>query len=181
MQQQDSLPSTNKVTAGDKNDPSRLPSYRETRRYRYHPYSRPIPVLVDEADRLLVRFPSFCFSLVFTDCTVIQNTIYDDECVVLNVPPLPARVVSVESIHFFGDLVFKQSLIAPPSATIWRFWRTSPSKYGTHPCIWITRPTSFYSHRGPSSSFFFLPYFPDLVIRSLLLALHAPPVDKTRF
>ena len=105
MQHQDSLPSTDEVTAIDKNDPSRLPSYRETRRYRYHPYSRPIPVLVDEADRLLVRFPSF-FSFVFTDCTVIQNTIYDDECVVLDVPPLPARVVTVESIHFFGDLVF---------------------------------------------------------------------------
>jgi len=75
MQHQDSLPSTDEVTSSDKSDPSRLPSYRETRRYRYHPYSRPIPVLVNEEDRLL-------------------NTIYDDEYVVLNVPPLPARVVS---------------------------------------------------------------------------------------
>ncbi|KAF8807609.1 hypothetical protein BYT27DRAFT_7256185 [Phlegmacium glaucopus] len=72
MQHQDRLPSFAEVTASDKNDPSRLPSYREARRFRFHPYSRPIPVLVDEADRLL-------------------NTIYDDERVVLDVPPpLPA-------------------------------------------------------------------------------------------
>jgi len=71
MQPQDSLPSIDEVTSSD---PSRLPSYRETRRYRYHPYGRPIPVLVNEEDRLL-------------------NTIFDDECVVLNVPPLPARRV----------------------------------------------------------------------------------------
>jgi hypothetical protein len=51
-----------------------------------HPYSRTIPVLVDEADRLLVRSPSF-------------NTVYDDERVVLDVPPpLPATlVVTVDS------------------------------------------------------------------------------------
>jgi len=68
MQPQNSFPSIDEVTVGDKSDPSRLPSYREARRYRFHPYSRPIPVLVNEEDRLL-------------------NTIYDDERVVLNVPP----------------------------------------------------------------------------------------------
>jgi len=72
MQDQDRLPSFDEVTAIDKHDPSRLPSYREARRFRFHPYNRPIPVLVDEVDRLL-------------------NTIYDDERVVLDVPPaLPA-------------------------------------------------------------------------------------------
>jgi len=76
MQSQDSLPFIDEVTAGGKSDPSRLPSYRETRRYRYHPYGRPISVLVNEEleDRLL-------------------NTIFDDEHVVLNVPPLTARRV----------------------------------------------------------------------------------------
>jgi hypothetical protein len=104
MQHQDSFPS---IDASDINDPSRLPSYRETRRYRYHPYSRPITALVNEED-LLVGFPSFAFSLVFTDFTFIQNTLYDDERVVLNVPPLPARrVVTVEFFHFYSDLVFK--------------------------------------------------------------------------
>jgi len=63
VMQQDRPPSFAEVTASDKNDPSRLPSYREARRFRFHPYSRPIPVLVDEADRLLVRSPSF--SLIF--------------------------------------------------------------------------------------------------------------------
>ena len=57
MEPQHSLLPIDKATAGDKNDPSRLPSYRETRRYRFHPYGRPIPVLVNEEDRLLVRFP----------------------------------------------------------------------------------------------------------------------------
>ena len=56
MQHQDPLPSLDEVTASD---PSRLPSYREARRFRFHPYSRPIPVLVNEEDRLLVGFPSF--------------------------------------------------------------------------------------------------------------------------
>ena len=58
---QERLPSFAEVTAGDKNidDPSRLPSYRETRRFRFHPYHRPIPVLVNEADRLLVNPPAF--------------------------------------------------------------------------------------------------------------------------
>jgi len=74
MQHQDSLSSVNEVTAADKSDTSRLPSYRETQRYRFHPYGRPISVLVNEEDSLL-------------------NTIYDDERVVLNVPPLPARRV----------------------------------------------------------------------------------------
>ena len=57
MQPQDSLPSTDEVTSSDKGDTSRLPSYRETPRYRYHPYGRPISVLVNEEDLLLVRFP----------------------------------------------------------------------------------------------------------------------------
>ena len=59
MQHQDSLPSIDEVTSSDRSDPSRLPSYRETRRYRFHPYSRPIPVLVNEEDWLLVGFPRF--------------------------------------------------------------------------------------------------------------------------
>lgn len=59
MQSQDSLPLIDEVTAGGKSDPSRLPSYRETRRYRYHPYGRPISVLVNEDDRLLVGLPIF--------------------------------------------------------------------------------------------------------------------------
>lgn len=100
MQHQNRLPSFAQVTANDKNDPSRLPSYREARRFRFHPYSRHIPVLVDESDRLLVRSPSF--SLIFTDCTVIQNTIYDDERVVLNVPPpLPAPLTTMVSSSVF--------------------------------------------------------------------------------
>jgi len=76
MQPQDPFPSTDEVASSDKGDTSRLPSYRETPRYRYHPYGRPISVLVNEedSDRLL-------------------NTIYDDERVVLNVPPLPPRRV----------------------------------------------------------------------------------------
>lgn len=116
MQHQDFLPSLDEVAVSDKSDPSRLPSYREARRFRFHPYSRPIPVLVNEEDRLLVKFSSFSF--VFTDCTIIQNTIFDDECVVLNVPPLPAHlVVTVEFIHFYSDLVFKPNSIAPTSAT----------------------------------------------------------------
>ena len=104
MQHQDSVPSLGEVTASDNSDPSRLPSYRETRRFRFHPYSRPIPVLVNGEDRLLVGFPNF-FPLSLL--TVIQNTIYDDEYVVLNVPPLPARLVTVEFIHFYTNLVFK--------------------------------------------------------------------------
>lgn len=75
MQHPERLPSFAEV-AGEKNDPSRLPSYRETRRFRFHPYHRPIPVLVNEADRLL-------------------NTIYDDERVVLDVPPLPSALFAV--------------------------------------------------------------------------------------
>jgi len=74
MQHKDSLPSSplHEVTVSD---PSRLPSYRETRRFRFHPYNRPIPVLINEEDRLL-------------------NTIYDDEHIVLNVPPLRTRLVT---------------------------------------------------------------------------------------
>jgi len=77
MQPQDSLPPTDEVTSSGKGDTSRLPSYRETRRYRFHPYGRLIPVLVNEEDRLL-------------------NMIYDDERVVLNVPP--ARVVTTHPL-----------------------------------------------------------------------------------
>ena len=73
-----------------------------------------------------------------------------------------------------------QTLIAPTSATnCWRVRRASPPEYGTRHCIWITCSTPFHSYCGPSFSFFLLPYFPDLVIRSLLLALHAQPVNKT--
>ena len=118
MQHQDSPTYIDGVTADDKSDPSRLPSYRETRRFRFHPYSRPIPVLVNEADRLLVgfKFSSFCFPLSSLT-TIIQNTIYDDERVVLNVPPLPARrVAAVEFIHFYSDLIFM------------------PNSYSTHFC-----------------------------------------------
>ena len=59
--QHQSLPSVDEVTAGDKSDTSRLPSYRETRRYRFHPYGRPISVLVNdsEEDRLFVGLPIF--------------------------------------------------------------------------------------------------------------------------
>ncbi|KAF8973788.1 hypothetical protein BDZ97DRAFT_394439 [Flammula alnicola] len=51
-------------------DSSRLPSYRETRIGRFHPYMRSVPMLVDGTgiDRLF-------------------NTIYDEERVELNVPP----------------------------------------------------------------------------------------------
>ena len=65
MQPQNSLPLIDKATAGDINDPSRLPCYRETRRYRFHPYGRPIPVLVNdsEEDRLLVGFPNIIIIL----------------------------------------------------------------------------------------------------------------------
>ena len=61
MQHQQSLSSVDDVTARDKSDTSRLPSYRETRRYRYHPYGRPISVLVNEdsEDYLFVGFPIF--------------------------------------------------------------------------------------------------------------------------
>ena len=59
MQHQESPLSIDEVTARDNSDPSRLPSYRETRRYRYHPYGRPISVLVNEEDALLVGFPGF--------------------------------------------------------------------------------------------------------------------------
>ena len=63
MQYQERLPSSAEVTAaGDKNvyDPSRLPSYRETRRFRFHPYHRPVPVpqAVNEVDRLLLIPPA---------------------------------------------------------------------------------------------------------------------------
>ncbi|KAF8973784.1 hypothetical protein BDZ97DRAFT_394364 [Flammula alnicola] len=51
-------------------DCSRLPSYRQTRVGRFHPYMRTVPVLADGTgiDRLF-------------------NTIYDEERVELNVPP----------------------------------------------------------------------------------------------
>ena len=98
--QESSLPSIDEVTPSDKSDTSRLPCYRETRRYRFHPYSRLIPVLVNEEDRLLVD--SLFFSpLSSLTVLLIQNTIYDDERVVLNVPPLPARrSVTVEFFLF---------------------------------------------------------------------------------
>jgi hypothetical protein len=72
-------------------------------------------VLVDEADRLLVRSPSLF--LVFSDSTDIQNTVYDDERVVLDVPPpLPATlVVTVDSTIGRSDLVLNPGLIAPTS------------------------------------------------------------------
>ena len=65
MQHRDSLPSIDEVAASDKSDVSRLPSYRETRRYRFHPYSRPTTVLVNEEDHFLVGFPNF-FSPLFS-------------------------------------------------------------------------------------------------------------------
>lgn len=100
MQHQDPLPSFAEVTVSDKKDPSRLPSYRETRRFRFHPYSRHIPVFVNAEDRLLVRSPSFFF--VFADSTIVQNTVYDDERVVLDVPPPlpPALAVTVGLFMF---------------------------------------------------------------------------------
>ena len=64
MQHQESIPSIDEVTPTDKSDSARLPSYRETRRYRFHPYGRPIPVLVNEEDRLLVRFPILIISFL---------------------------------------------------------------------------------------------------------------------
>ena len=109
--QESSLPSIDEVTPSDKSDTSRLPCYRETRRYRFHPYERPLPVLVNDEDRLLVRFPIIVIFLCRHRLYFIQNTIYDDEYVVLNVPPLPAHravAVAVEFIHqFYSDLIFK--------------------------------------------------------------------------
>ena len=46
MQHQDSPLYIDEVTVSDRS----LPSYRETRRYRYHAYGRPISVLVNETD-----------------------------------------------------------------------------------------------------------------------------------
>ena len=179
MQSHDRLPSFAEATANDKNDPSRLPSYREARRFRFHPYSRIIPVLVDEADRLLVRSPSFF--LVFSDSTDIQNTVYDDERVVLDVPPpLPATLVvtvdsttlslrfstkpTLYSVHFNPKLLTSLKSV---SATIWN----APSRlnyvFNAFPqSLWFV----FFS--------FSAPLFSLTIIRNLLRALRVRRVDK---
>ena len=157
MQHQDSFPSTDEVATGDKSDPSRLPCYRETRRYRFHPYNRPIPVLVNDEDRLLVGFPIF-FSPVFTDCTVIQNTIYDDECVLLNVPPLTARrVVAVKFIPFYSGLVFN-----PNSYSIHLYPKLLTSSKSVYAKVWnAPLPLSYAFNAFPQSlwSVFFFSFF----------------------
>ena len=181
MQRKDSL-SLPSIAASDKNDPSRLPSYRETRRHRFHPYNRPVPVLVNEEDYLLVGFPVF----FFPPLSSLTVPLFRTQFMTMNVSYwmfhllyLHVALLRLSSSFFLATWFSNQSLIAPACAPrYWRVWRASPPKHGTRHCIWITRWTPFYSHCGPSLSFFLLPYFLDLVNRSLLLGLHAQPVDK---
>ena len=178
MQPQNSLPSIDKPTASDINDPSRLPSYRETRRYRFYPYERSIPVLVNEED-LLVGFPIIIFP-----CRCWVYSLFRTQFMMMNasywtfLPCLFVASLRLSSSILTTTWYSNQTLIEPTSApSYWRVWWASSPKYGTCHCIWITRRTPFHSHCGPSY-LFFLPYCPDLVIRSLLLALHAQIVDK---
>lgn len=91
-------------------------------------------------------------------------------------------LLRLSSSIFTMTLYSSQTLLAPTCATsYWRVRRASPPKYGKCHCIWIRRSTPFHSHRGSSFFPFLLPYFPDLVIRSLLLALHVQLVDKNLF
>ena len=155
MQHQNSLPSIFGVTASDKSDPSRLPSYRETRRYRYHPYSRPVSVLVneeDKEDRLLVGFPSFFFPL--SSLTVLS---FRTRFMMMNasywmfLPYLLVTLLLLSLSIFIAIWYSSQTLIAPTCATSYgRVRRASPPKYGTRHCIRITCSTSFHSYCGPS-------------------------------
>ncbi|KIM47997.1 hypothetical protein M413DRAFT_217757 [Hebeloma cylindrosporum] len=69
--QEPRLPSYQEVVG--KVDCFRLPSYRESRQPRYHPYTRPCRVKPADEDRTLF------------------HTIYDDERIVLDVPPARGR------------------------------------------------------------------------------------------
>lgn len=69
--QEPRLPSYQEVVG--KVDCFRLPSYRESRQPRYHPYTRPCRVKPADEDRTLF------------------HTVYDDERIVLDVPPARGR------------------------------------------------------------------------------------------
>ena len=154
MQHQNSLSSIDEVTANDKNDHSRLPSYRETRRYRFHPYSRPIVVFVNEEDRLLVGFLTFlllpCLYWLYRyaehDLRWWMRRI---ECS----SSLTCLSRYCGWVHpFFIAICYScHTLIAPTSAPSYRrVRRASPPKYGTLHCIRITCSTPFRSYCGLS-------------------------------
>jgi len=56
-------------------DCSKLPSYNNKRRARFHPYSRHFPIIVDQADRLFVRFLPALFL-----CVLITSSFRSEYC-----------------------------------------------------------------------------------------------------
>jgi len=93
MPKEPRLPSYEEVVG--KVDSTCLPSYRESRQPRYHPYARPFarPVKPDE-ERFFVS-ASFFSGTFFISLLIrrnnVQNTIYDDERIELIVPPARGR------------------------------------------------------------------------------------------